>query len=85
MKKVFWRLMFIIFVVLNFYNRLFWRKLIIFYYLINIIKFYGCFVYFYIIYCILKEKGEVDIMVKIILFLCILFGVYVFIVFIDVF
>lgn len=42
------------------------RRLIIFHHLINIIKSHGRLVYFYIIYRNLKEKGEADIMAKII-------------------
>ncbi|BFI99188.1 MAG: hypothetical protein PME_16240 [Priestia megaterium] len=74
-----------ILVALNFYNRLLCRKSIIFHHLINIIKSHERLVYFYIIYRNLKEKGEADIMAKIIPSLCILLGAYVLIVFIDVF
>jgi hypothetical protein len=85
MNKVPWRSMSTILVALNFYNRLLCRKSIIFHHLINIIKSHGRLVYFYIIYRTLKEKGEADIMAKIIPSLCILLGAYVLIVFIDVF
>lgn len=85
MKKALWRSMSTILVALNFYNKLLWRKSIIFHHLINIIKSHGRLVYFYIIYRTLKEKGEADIMAKIIPSLCILLGAYVLIVFIDVF
>ncbi|MBY0007675.1 hypothetical protein C1N83_20045 [Priestia aryabhattai] len=68
-----------------FYNRLLCRRSIIFHYSINSIKSHGRLVYFYIIYRNLKEKGEADIMAKIISSLCILLGAYALIVFIDVF
>lgn len=42
-------------------------------------------VYSYIIYRILKEKSEGDIVAKITPFLCIFLGAYVLIIFIDVF
>ena len=85
MNKVPWRSMSTILVALNFYNRLLCRKSIIFYDLINIFKSHGRLVYFYIIYRNLKEKGEADIMAKIVPSLCILLGAYVLIVFLDAF
>ncbi|MGG0462573.1 hypothetical protein [Priestia aryabhattai] len=85
MNKVPWKSMSTILVALNFYNRLLCRKSIIFYDLINIFKSHGRLVYFYIIYRNLKEKGEADIMAKIVPSLCILLGAYVLIVFLDAF